>query len=213
MLRSVVESGKRRPDWSNAPRRSCSSREDQSVSKSKNGRHPIQVLLSFELSLLLTLISFLLSFDHERIPERVVHARGAGAFGTFKMHKSLSEYTTAGVLTDTSRQTPLFLRFSTVLGSRGSADTVRDVRGFAIKFYTDEGNWDIVGNNIPVFFIQDAIKFPDLIHAGKPEPHVEVPQAQSAHNNFWDFQYLHTEATHMFMWQVCSSLTTFTMIS
>jgi catalase len=140
-------------------------------------------------------------FDHERIPERVVHARGAGAFGTFKMHKSLSEYTTAGVLTDTSRQTPLFLRFSTVLGSRGSADTVRDVRGFAVKFYTEEGNWDIVGNNIPVFFIQDALKFPDLIHAGKPEPHNEVPQAQSAHNNFWDFQFLHTEATHMFMWQ------------
>lgn len=140
-------------------------------------------------------------FDHERIPERVVHARGAGAFGTFKLHKSLEQYTTAGVLTDTSRSTPLFLRFSTVLGSRGSADTVRDVRGFAIKFYTEEGNWDIVGNNIPVFFIQDAIKFPDLIHSGKPEPHNEVPQAQSAHDNFWDFQYLHTEATHMFMWQ------------
>lgn len=117
-------------------------------------------------------------FDHERIPERVVHARGAGAFGTFKMHRSLAEYTTAGVLTDTSRSTPLFLRFSTVLGSRGSADTVRDVRGFAVKFYTDEGNWDIVGNNIPVFFIQDALKFPDVIHAGKPEPHNEIPQAQ-----------------------------------
>lgn len=140
-------------------------------------------------------------FDHERIPERVVHARGAGAFGTFKMHKSLSEYTNAGVLTDTSRSTPLFTRFSTVLGSRGSGDTVRDVRGFAVKFYTEEGNWDIVGNNIPVFFIQDALKFPDLIHAGKPEPNVEVPQAQSAHNNFWDFQYLHPETTHMFMWQ------------
>ena len=140
-------------------------------------------------------------FDHERIPERVVHARGAGAFGTFKLHKSLSEYTTAGVLSDTSRRTPLFTRFSTVLGSRGSADTVRDVRGFAVKFYTEEGNWDIVGNNIPVFFIQDALKFPDLIHAAKPEPHNEVPQAQSAHSNFWDFQYLHTEATHMFMWE------------
>lgn len=139
-------------------------------------------------------------FDHERIPERVVHARGAGAFGTFKLHKSLEEYTNAGVLTDTSRSTPVFLRFSTVLGSRGSADTVRDVRGFAIKHYTPEGNWDVVGNNIPVFFIQDAIKFPDVIHAGKPEPHNEVPQAQTAHNNFWDFQYLHTEATHMFMW-------------
>jgi catalase len=139
-------------------------------------------------------------FDHERIPERVVHARGAGAFGTFKMHKSLEKYTCAKVLTDTSRSTPLFQRFSTVLGSSGSADTVRDVRGFALKFYTDEGNWDIVGNNIPVFFVQDAIKFPDVIHAGKPEPHNAVPQAQTAHNNFWDFQYLHTEATHMFMW-------------
>lgn len=103
-------------------------------------------------------------------------------------------------MTDTSRETPVFLRFSTVLGSRGSADTVRDVRGFAVKFYTQEGNWDIVGNNIPVFFIQDAIKFPDVIHAGKPEPHNEVPQAQSAHNNFWDFVQMHTEATHMFMW-------------
>ncbi|KAI7458769.1 Catalase-1 [Hortaea werneckii] len=141
------------------------------------------------------------SFDHERIPERVVHARGAAAFGNFKLHKSLEKYTTAGVLTDTSRNTPVVLRFSTVLGSRGSADTVRDVRGFAVKFYTDEGNWDIVGNNIPVFFIQDAMKFPDVIHASKPEPHNEIPQAQSAHNNFWDFQNLHTEATHMFMWQ------------
>jgi len=139
-------------------------------------------------------------FDHERIPERVVHARGAGAFGTFKLHKSLEEYTSAGVLTDTSRNTPLFTRFSTVLGSRGSADTVRDTRGFAVKFYTDEGNWDIVGNNIPVFFIQDAMKFPDLIHAGKPEPQGEVPQAQTAHSNFWDFMYLHSESTHMAMW-------------
>lgn len=104
------------------------------------------------------------------------------------------------MLTDTSRETPVFLRFSTVLGSRGSADTVRDVRGFAIKFYTEEGNWDIVGNNIPVFFIQDAIKFPDFVHAGKPEPDNEVPQAQTAHNNFWDFVFNHTEATHMFMW-------------
>lgn len=108
--------------------------------------------------------------------------------------------TSAGVLTDTSRKTPVFVRYSTVLGSRGSADTVRDVRGFAVKFYTEEGNWDIVGNDIPVFFIQDATKFPDVIHAGKPEPHNEVPQAQSAHNNFWDFQFLHPEATHMFMW-------------
>lgn len=139
-------------------------------------------------------------FDHERIPERVVHARGAGAFGTFRVFESAEDVTHANVLTDTSRETPVFVRFSTVLGSRGSADTVRDVRGFAVKFYTQEGNWDIVGNNIPVFFIQDAIKFPDLIHAGKPEPHNEVPQAQSAHNNFWDFVQMHSEATHMYMW-------------
>ncbi|KAI9816969.1 MAG: hypothetical protein M1832_004953 [Thelocarpon impressellum] len=139
-------------------------------------------------------------FDHERIPERVVHARGSGAFGTFKLFESAEDVTKAGVLTDTSRTTPVFLRFSTVLGSRGSADTVRDVRGFAVKFYTAEGNWDIVGNDIPVFFIQDSMKFPDVIHAGKPEPNNEVPTAQSAHNNFWDFQYLHSEASHMFMW-------------
>ncbi|KOS21726.1 Catalase-1 [Escovopsis weberi] len=139
-------------------------------------------------------------FDHERIPERVVHARGTGAFGTFKLSQSAEDFTSAGILTDTSRDTPVFLRFSTVLGSKGSADTVRDVRGFAVKFYTKEGNWDIVGNNIPVFFIQDAMKFPDLIHAAKPEPHSEVPQAQSAHNNFWDFTNMHSEATHMYMW-------------
>ncbi|KAL6410066.1 catalase-domain-containing protein [Ilyonectria robusta] len=139
-------------------------------------------------------------FDHERIPERAVHARGTGAFGTFKLHESAEDVTHAGILTDTSRETPVFLRFSTVLGSRGSADTVRDVRGFAVKFYTEEGNWDVVGNNIPVFFIQDAIKFPDIIHAGKPEPHNEVPQAQTAHNNFWDFVFMHPEATHMAMW-------------
>ncbi|KAI5926491.1 catalase [Camillea tinctor] len=139
-------------------------------------------------------------FDHERIPERVVHARGAGAFGNFRLFESIEDLTIAPVLTDTSRETPVFVRFSTVQGSRGSADTVRDVRGFAVKFYTQEGNWDIVGNNIPVFFIQDAIKFPDVIHAVKPEPHNEVPQAQTAHNNFWDFMYMHSEATHMFMW-------------
>jgi catalase len=139
-------------------------------------------------------------FDHERIPERVVHARGTGAFGNFKLKESIEDLTYAGVLTDTSRNTPVFVRFSTVQGSRGSADTVRDVRGFAVKFYTEEGNWDIVGNNIPVFFIQDAVKFPDFVHAVKPEPHNEVPQAQTAHNNFWDFVYMHPEATHMFMW-------------
>lgn len=107
-------------------------------------------------------------FDHERIPERVVHARGAGAHGYFKLHKAIPEFSHAGVLNDTSRVTPIFIRFSTVQGSRGSADTVRDVRGFAVKFYTEEGNWDIVGNDIPVFFIQDAMKFPDIIHAVKP---------------------------------------------
>ncbi|KAF2751416.1 catalase-domain-containing protein [Sporormia fimetaria CBS 119925] len=139
-------------------------------------------------------------FDHERIPERVVHARGSAAFGKFKLHEAIPELSSAGILNDTSRETPVAVRFSTVLGSRGSADTVRDVRGFAVKFYTEEGNWDIVGNNIPVFFIQDAMKFPDVIHAGKPEPDNEIPQAQSAHNNFWDFQYMHPEATHMFMW-------------
>ncbi|KAF2787870.1 catalase-domain-containing protein [Melanomma pulvis-pyrius CBS 109.77] len=139
-------------------------------------------------------------FDHERIPERVVHARGSGAFGKFTLFESAADVTSAGVLTDTSRETPVFVRFSTVLGSRGSADTVRDVRGFAVKFYTEEGNWDIVGNNIPVFFIQDSMKFPDVIHAGKPEPNNEIPQAQSAHNNFWDFQFLHSETTHMFFW-------------
>ncbi|KAI5803840.1 catalase-like domain-containing protein [Geopyxis carbonaria] len=139
-------------------------------------------------------------FDHERIPERVVHARGTGAHGYFKLTQPIPELSSAGILNDTSRHTPMFVRFSTVLGSKGSADTVRDVRGFALKFYTEEGNWDIVGNNIPVFFIQDAIKFPDVIHAGKPEPHNEMPQAQSAHNNFWDFQGLHPEATHMFTW-------------
>ncbi|KAJ3520830.1 hypothetical protein NM688_g9107 [Phlebia brevispora] len=140
-------------------------------------------------------------FDHERIPERVVHARGAGAHGYFKVYDDkASKYTYAPVLTDPSRTTPTFVRFSTVQGSRGSADTVRDVRGFAVKFYTDEGNWDIVGNDIPVFFIQDAIKFPDIIHAVKPEPHNEVPQGQSAHNNFWDFVGLQPEASHMVMW-------------
>ncbi|KAG1787860.1 catalase-like domain-containing protein [Suillus plorans] len=140
-------------------------------------------------------------FDHERIPERVVHARGTGAHGHFKVFDDrASKYTFAPVLTDSSRTTPVFVRFSTVQGSRGSADTVRDVRGFAVKFYTEEGNWDIVGNDIPVFFIQDAIKFPDFVHAVKPEPHNEVPQGQSAHNNFWDFVGLQPESAHMVMW-------------
>nr|WP_243717005.1 catalase [Actinomadura darangshiensis] len=139
-------------------------------------------------------------FDHERIPERVVHARGAGAYGHFTLHESLAEYTTAEFLTDTSLTTPVFVRFSTVAGSRGSADTVRDVRGFATKFYTRQGNFDLVGNNMPVFFIQDGIKFPDFVHAVKPEPMNEIPQAQSAHDTLWDFVQLQPETLHMMMW-------------
>ncbi len=139
-------------------------------------------------------------FDHERIPERAVHARGSAAHGYFQVYKSMSQFTCADFLQDPDQKTPVFVRFSTVAGSRGSADTVRDVRGFAVKFYTREGNYDLVGNNIPVFFIQDAIKFPDLIHAVKPEPHHEMPQAASAHDTFWDFASLMPESTHMLMW-------------
>ena len=140
-------------------------------------------------------------FDHERIPERVVHARGAGAYGTFTpFDDSLAEYTVARFLTDPSVSTPVFVRFSTVAGSRGSADTVRDVRGFATKFYTEQGNYDLVGNNMPVFFIHDGIKFPDFVHAVKPEPHNEIPQAQSAHDTLWDFVSLQPETMHMMMW-------------
>jgi catalase len=139
-------------------------------------------------------------FDRERIPERVVHARGAGAHGYFQPYESFAEYTKAKIFQDSSVRTPVFVRFSTVAGFRGSADTVRDVRGFAVKFYTEEGNWDIVGNNIPVFFIQDGIKFPDLVHAIKPEPHNEMPQASTAHDNFWDFISLMPESMHMIMW-------------
>ncbi len=139
-------------------------------------------------------------FDHERIPERVVHARGSGAHGYFQVYESMAKYTRAGFLQDPAVKTPVFVRFSTVGGSRGSADTVRDVRGFAVKFYTQDGNYDLVGNNMPVFFIQDAIKFPDFVHAVKPEPHNEMPQASSAHDTFWDFVSLAPEATHMVMW-------------
>ena len=139
-------------------------------------------------------------FDHERIPERAVHARGSGAHGYFKVYKPMVQYTSAAFLQDPEIETPVFVRFSTVAGSQGSADTVRDVRGFAVKFYTGEGNYDLVGNNIPVFFIQDAIKFPDLIHAVKPEPHNGMPQAASAHDTFWDFASLMPESTHMLMW-------------
>jgi catalase len=139
-------------------------------------------------------------FDHERIPERAVHARGTGAHGFFKPYKSMVQYTSAGFLQDPEIETPVFVRFSTVAGQAGSADTARDVRGFAVKFYTEEGNYDLVGNNMPVFFIQDAIKFPDLIHAVKPEPHHGMPQAASAHDTFWDFVSLMPESTHMLMW-------------
>jgi catalase len=142
----------------------------------------------------------IMHFDHERIPERVVHARGAAAHGTFRLTRSIENLTCAPILCDTSVDTPTFVRFSTVAGSRGSADTARDVRGFAVRFYTGEGNWDLVGNNIPVFFIQDGIKFPDLIHAAKPEPDREIPQAQTAHDTFWDFASLTPESTHMLMW-------------
>src|SRR6478735_3285060 len=139
-------------------------------------------------------------FDHERIPERVVHARGAGAHGTFVLTRSLAEVTSARFLRETGVEVPVFVRFSTVAGSRGSADTARDVRGFATRFYTDEGNVDLVGNNIPVFFIQDGIKSPDVIHAVKPEPDREIPQAQSAHDTFWDFVSLQPDTTPMLMW-------------
>jgi catalase len=141
-------------------------------------------------------------FDHERIPERVVHARGAAAHGTFESYGTAGAVTKAAFLSGKGTKTPVFVRFSTVLGSRGSADTVRDTRGFAVKFYTDEGTFDLVGNNIPVFFIQDGIKFPDVIHAAKPHPDREIPQAQSAHDSFWDFVSLHTEATHHVLWNM-----------
>ncbi|WP_295883626.1 catalase [uncultured Anaerococcus sp.] len=142
----------------------------------------------------------IMHFDHERIPERIVHARGVGAHGVFKCTKDMSEYTKASIFTEEGKETPLFTRISTVAGFRGSTDTPRDVRGFALKFYTEEGNYDIVGNNIPVFFIQDAIKFPDFVHAVKPEPDTEVPQAQSAHDTFWDFVSRNQESAHMTMW-------------
>lgn len=141
-------------------------------------------------------------FDHERIPERVVHARGYGAHGTFTCTDDLSDVTRAAPFAALGKTTPVFVRFSTVAGSKGSPDLPRDIRGFAVKFYTDEGNWDLVGNNVPVFFIQDAIKFPDLIHAVKPAPDRAFPQAQSAHDNFWDFISLTPEAMHTVLWQM-----------
>lgn len=141
-------------------------------------------------------------FDHERIPERVVHARGSAAHGYFEAYKDLGDVTIAAPFRAAGKRTPVFVRFSTVAGERGSTDTARDVRGFAVKFYTEDGNWDLVGNNIPVFFIQDAMKFPDLVHAVKPEPHHAMPQASSAHDTYWDFVSLMPESAHMLLWQM-----------
>ncbi|GAA97650.1 uncharacterized protein L969DRAFT_24170 [Mixia osmundae IAM 14324] len=140
------------------------------------------------------------NFDHERIPERVIHARGTGLHGFFKLHTSMEDVTCAKVLTEVGKETPMFVRFSTVLGSAGAAETAREVRGFSTRFYTDQGNWDIVGNNIPIFFINDGVKFVDLIHAGKPEPGTHIPQAQTAHDNFWDYISLTPESSHMIAW-------------
>lgn len=140
------------------------------------------------------------SFDHERIPERIVHARGSAAHGYFELYESIEQYSKAGIFTDVSRKTPVFVRFSTVAGSKGSSDLARDVRGFAVKFYTEEGTWDLVGNNMPIFFIQDAMKFPDLIHSVKPEPNKEIPQAASAHDTFYDFISHTTETLHNHIW-------------
>ena len=146
------------------------------------------------------LIEKLAHFDRERIPERVVHAKGAGAHGYFQVYKSMSKYTCANFLQDPKKQTPVFVRFSTVVGARGSADTARDPRGFAVKFYTEEGNYDLVGNNLPVFFIRDAIKFPDMVHSFKPAPDTNIPTASSANSRFWDFISLTPESTHMITW-------------
>lgn len=142
------------------------------------------------------LVEKLAHFDRERIPERVVHANGAGAYGYFQVYKSMAEYTKAKFLQDPTKKTPVFVRFSTVVGSKGSADTLRDPRGFAVKFYTEEGNYDVVGNNLPVFFIRDAMKFPDMVHSFKPAPNSNVPDD----NRFWDFISLTPESTHMITW-------------
>jgi catalase len=146
------------------------------------------------------LIEKLAHFDRERIPERVVHAKGAGAHGYFQVYKNMAKYTCAKFLQYPKKQTPVFVRFSTVAGARGSADTARDPRGFAVKFYTEEGNYDLVGNNLPVFFIRDAIKFPDMVHAFKPAPDTNIPTSSSANSRFWDFISLTPESTHMIIW-------------
>ena len=160
----------------------------------KNGERGATLLEDFLLREKIT------HFDHERIPERIVHARGSGAHGYFELYESIENYSKAGIFTDTTRKTPVFVRFSTVAGSKGSADLARDVRGFAVKFYTEEGTWDLVGNNMPIFFIQDAMKFPDLIHSVKPEPNKEIPQAASAHDTFYDFISRTTETLHNQIW-------------
>src|SRR5579871_5852861 len=147
-----------------------------------------------------TLLEKIQHFDHERIPERIVHARGFGAHGVFELTDSLKGISRAAIFNEVGVETPVFVRFSTVAGNKGSTDLARDVRGFAVKFYTKEGNWDLVGNNIPVFFIQDALKFPDLIHSAKAEPDRGFPQAQTAHDTFWDFASLMPESTHMLIW-------------
>lgn len=146
------------------------------------------------------LIEKLAHFDRERIPERVVHAKGAGAHGYFQVYKSMAKYTCAKFLQDPNKKTPVFVRFSTVVGARGSADTARDPRGFAVKFYTEDGNYDLVGNNLPVFFIRDAIKFPDMVHSFKPAPDTNIPTSSSANSRFWDFISLAPESTHMITW-------------
>ena len=146
------------------------------------------------------LIEKLAHFDRERIPERVVHAKGAGAHGYFQVYKNMASYTKAKFLQDPKKKTPLIVRFSTVVGARGSADSVRDPRGFAVKFYTEDGNYDLVGNNLPVFFIRDAIKFPDMVHSFKPAPDTNIPVSSSANNRFWDFISLSPESTHMITW-------------
>jgi catalase len=146
------------------------------------------------------LIEKLAHFDRERIPERVVHAKGAGAHGYFQVYKSMAKYTCAKFLQDPKKKTPVFVRFSTVVGARGSADSARDPRGFAVKFYTEDGNYDLVGNNLPVFFIRDAIKFPDMVHAFKPAPDTNIPTSSSANSRFWDFISLSPESTHMITW-------------
>jgi len=146
------------------------------------------------------LVEKLAHFDRERIPERVVHAKGAGAHGYFQVYKNMGQYTKAKFLQDPKKKTPVFVRFSTVVGARGSADSVRDPRGFAVKFYTEDGNYDLVGNNLPVFFIRDAIKFPDMVHAFKPAPDTNIPTSSSANSRFWDFISLTPESTHMITW-------------